>query len=57
MEGSEWNRVSAIGADTSPMLSPELVERSSRKNATLPMEYKWTAIGPKVAPRPGAPDI
>ena len=58
MEGSEWSRVSAIGADTSPMLSPELVERSSRKNA-IPslMQYKWTAIGHKVAPRPGAPDI
>jgi hypothetical protein len=31
MEGSEWSRVSAVGADASSMLSPELVERSSRK--------------------------
>jgi hypothetical protein len=56
MEGSEWSRVSAIGADASPMLSPELVERSSRKNA-IADQYKCTASGHKVAPRPVAPDI
>lgn len=56
MEGSEWSRVSAVGADASRMLSPELVEPSSRKNA-VPNEYKWTAIRHKVTPRPGAPGI
>jgi hypothetical protein len=52
MEGSEWSRVSTVGADASPMLSPELVEGSSRKNA-IPNEYKWTAIEHKVPPRQG----
>ena len=56
MEGSEWSRVSTVGADASPKLSPELVERSSRKNA-IPYEYKWTAIGHKVPPRPRPLDI
>jgi hypothetical protein len=55
MKGSWWSRVSATGADASPKLSPELVERSSRKNA-ISNEHKWAAIGDKVAPRPGAPD-
>jgi len=50
------SRVSAVGADASSMLSPELAEQSSQKNA-IANQYKWAAIGHKVAPRPEPPDI
>jgi hypothetical protein len=54
MGGSEdESRVSAVGSDTSSMLSPELAKRSSRKKKAIANQYEWTAFGREKTPRSG----
>jgi hypothetical protein len=58
MGGSESeSRVSAVGSDPSSMLSPELVERSSRKKNVIANQYERTPSGGEVTPRSGLMNI
>ena len=55
MGGSEdESRVSAVGADASSMLSPELAKRSSRKKMQSQINTNAPAFGREMAPRSGA---